>query len=204
MPHLLGLTGNIACGKTSIGTLLVELGAARYIDADAVVHGLYGPGQAITTAVEATFGPAILTPDGAVDRRALGAIVFNDPERLRQLESIVHPAVHAAIQAQLLDLAPDQVAVVDAVKLLEGGMAAWCDQVWLVICDPTIERERLITIRGLTPTEADARLASQPDRAAQSGLVTVVIENSGTFATTREQVVGAWQAYQHTLTQAAR
>ena len=93
MPILLGLTGNIASGKTTVGQMLLELGAARYIDADQVVHQLYEPGQSIYTGVVAAFGNEILTPEGAIDRRALGNIVFNDAEALRRLEAIVHPAV---------------------------------------------------------------------------------------------------------------
>lgn len=192
MPHLLGLTGNIACGKTTIGQMLLELGAARYIDADAVVHDLYAPGQPIHAAVLAAFGRAILTPDGQIDRRALGARVFSDPAVLQRLEGIVHPAVHAAVAARLADLPPDAVAVIDAVKLLEGGMARQCDQVWLVVCDAAEERRRLLMDRGLTPAEADARLAAQPDNTTRRPLVAVVIDNSGTLAETRAQVAAAW------------
>ncbi len=192
MPHLLGLTGNIACGKTTIGQMVLELGAARYIDADAVVHELYAPGQPIHAAVLAAFGRAILTPDGQIDRRALGARVFSDPAALQRLEGIVHPAVHAAVAAQLTDLPPDAVAVIDAVKLLEGGMARQCEQVWLVVCDPAEERRRLLTDRGLKPAEADARLAAQPDNAARRPLVAAVIDNSGTLVATRAQVAAAW------------
>lgn len=192
MPHLLGLTGNIACGKTTIGQMLLELGAARYIDADAVVHELYAPGQPIHAAVLAAFGRAILTPDGQIDRRALGARVFSDPAALQRLEGIVHPAVHAAVAARLTDLPPDAVAVIDAVKLLEGGMARQCEQVWLVVCDPAEERRRLLTDRRLTPAEADARLAAQPDNAARRPLVAAVIDNSGTLVDTRAQVAAAW------------
>ncbi len=92
MPHLLGLTGNIACGKTTIGQMLLELGAARYIDADAVVHHLYDPGEAVHDAVVHAFGNDILAADGTIDRQALGACVFADPAALQRLEAIVHPA----------------------------------------------------------------------------------------------------------------
>jgi dephospho-CoA kinase len=195
MPHLLGLTGNIACGKTTIGHMLLDLGAVRYIDADAVVHELYAPGQPIHAAVLAAFGRDILTPDGQIDRRALGARVFGDPAALQQLERIVHPAVHGAVAARLVDLPADAVAVIDAVKLLEGGMARQCEQVWLVVCDPAEERRRLIMDRGLTAAEADARLAAQPDDAARRALVDVVIDNSGTLDHTRAQVAAAWARY---------
>jgi len=195
MPHLLGLTGNIASGKTTIGHMLLDLGAARYIDADAVVHDLYAPGQPIYAAVFAAFGREILTSDGQIDRRALGARVFSDSVALRQLEAIVHPAVHGAVAARLADLPADAVAVIDAVKLLEGGMARQCEQVWLVVCDPAEERRRLIADRGLTPAEADARLAAQPDNDTRRALVDVVIDNSGSLEQTRAQVAAAWARY---------
>jgi dephospho-CoA kinase len=195
MPHVLGLTGNIACGKTTIGQMLLALGAARYVDADAVVHDLYLPGQPIHAAVAAAFGKGILLPDGQIDRRALGARVFGDPAALQRLEGIVHPAVHVAVTAQLADLPAEAVAIIDAVKLLEGGMGRWCDQVWLVICDPAEERRRLIDDRGLTPAEAEARLAAQPSNDARRTQVAVIIDNSGTLAATHAQVSVAWASY---------
>ncbi len=198
MPHLLGLTGNIATGKTTIGRMLLDLGAARYIDADAVVHGLYLPDQPVYDAVIATFGREMLTAEGQIDRKRLGARVFGDPAALAQLEHITHPAVHLAVAEQLLPLPPEAVAVIDAVKLLEGGMGAACDQVWLVVCDPAEERRRLRVDRGMSASEADARLAAQPDNDARRDRVQVVIDNSGTLAATRAQVEAAWAGY-HSL-----
>src|SRR5438105_15863381 len=97
MPRIIGLTGNIACGKTAVGHMLLELGAERYIDADAVVHKLYERGQPIAVKVAEVFGGAVLAPDGSVDRKALGAVVFQDAEAMRRLEAIVHPAVSIAL-----------------------------------------------------------------------------------------------------------
>src|SRR6266516_6453409 len=93
MPRIIGLTGNIACGKTAVGYMLLELGAERYIDADAIVHKLYQSGQPIAIQVAETFGHAVIASDGSVDRKALGAVVFQDTEAMRRLEAIVHPAV---------------------------------------------------------------------------------------------------------------
>jgi dephospho-CoA kinase len=198
MPHLLGLTGNIACGKTTIGQMLLDLGAARYIDADAVVHDLYAPGQPIYNTVLAAFGRDIVTKDGQLDRRALGDRVFSNPAELQRLEAIVHPAVHTAVAQRLADLAPDAVAVIDAVKLLEGGMARQCDQVWLVVCNPAEERRRLLDERHMTATEADARLAAQPDNDARRPLVQAIIDNSGSLEQTQAQVAAAWARYRAT------
>ncbi len=97
MPRTLGLTGNIACGKTAVGQMLLALGAERYIDADAVVHSLYQAGQPICIEVVRLFGSGVLAADGSIDRQALGSIVFHNPEAMRQLEQIVHPAVGAAL-----------------------------------------------------------------------------------------------------------
>jgi len=97
MPRILGITGNIACGKTAVGKMLLEMGAERYIDADAVVHGLYEAGQSIAVRVAEAFGPAVMAVDGSVNRAALGEIVFHDAEAMRRLEAIVHLAVGVAI-----------------------------------------------------------------------------------------------------------
>src|SRR5579884_3775941 len=148
MPRLLGITGNIATGKTTIGRMLLELGAARYIDADAVVHDLYRPGESIYEAVVQAFGRQILTPQGEIDRKALGKIVFRDGEQLRRLEAITHPAVTAAVATQIMAAPADAVVVIDAVKLLEGGTGKLCEAVWLVVCDPDEERRRLMEERG--------------------------------------------------------
>src|SRR5262249_56454032 len=104
MPYILGLTGNIASGKTTIGLMLLQLGAYTYVDADHVVHELYLPGQPLVAELAQAFGPAILDRDGGVDRQALGQLVFGDPEQLLRLESIVHPAWQSALVARLRDL----------------------------------------------------------------------------------------------------
>src|SRR6266581_1166111 len=101
MPRIIGLTGNIACGKTAVGHMLLKLGAERYIDADAVVHDLYLSGQPIAVKVAEAFGPAVVAADGSIDRKALGAVVFQDAEAMRRLEAIVHPAVSMALANEL-------------------------------------------------------------------------------------------------------
>ncbi|HKD76503.1 MAG TPA: dephospho-CoA kinase [Ktedonobacterales bacterium] len=195
MPRLLGITGNIATGKTTIGRMLLELGAARYIDADAIVHDLYRPGESIYEAVVQSFDPQILTPEGEIDRKALGEIVFHDGEQLRRLEAITHPAVTAAVAAQIMAAPSDAVVVIDAVKLLEGGTGKLCEAVWLIVCDLNEERRRLIADRGMSVAEADARLAAQPDNDARRPLVSEIIDNSGDISATRLQVQSAWERF---------
>ncbi|HEY7347234.1 MAG TPA: dephospho-CoA kinase [Ktedonobacterales bacterium] len=204
MAILLGITGNIASGKTTVGQMLLELGAARYIDADLVVHQLYEPGKPIYAGVVAAFGSEILTPEGAIDRRRLGNIVFNDAEALRRLEAIVHPAVGAAIAAEIQAEPPDAILILDAVKLLEGGTGALCKSRWLVICEEEQQLRRLMERSGFSEEEARARLRSQPPTAPKLALVDEVIDNSGTLEATRAQVEAAWARFQQGLATASQ
>lgn len=199
MAILLGLTGNIASGKTTVGQMLLELGAARYIDADQVVHDLYAPGKPIYAGVVAAFGEEILTPDGVIDRRRLGNIVFNDAEALRRLEAIVHPAVGGAVLGEIQTAAPDDVLILDAVKLLEGGTGALCKSRWLVICNEEQQLQRLMKRNGFSEEEAYARLRAQPPIEPKLPLVDEVIDNSGTLEATRAQVEAAWKRFRHSL-----
>jgi dephospho-CoA kinase len=199
MPYILGLTGNIACGKTTVGLLLLELGAHVYVDADTVVHELYGPGQPLVPRLAAAFGQQIVAPDGSVDRKTLGNLVFGKPAMLRQLEQIVHPAVLAALSSRLYDIPEHGVGVLDAVKLVESGYAPLCHAVWLVTCDEATQLSRLMGSRGLTEADARARLASQPSSEAKRGVVTEVIENDGSLDDVRQRVSAAWQRFVATL-----
>ncbi len=195
MPRVIGLTGNIACGKTVAGHMLLELGAERYIDADAVVHSLYECGQPITVKVAEEFGSSVIAPDGSVNRQALGAIVFRDAAAMRRLEAIVHPAVTAAMAGELAAVSPTGIAIIDAVKLLEGGSGAFCQSKWLVICSEEQELARLVSRNTLTEEEARARIRAQPSNAQRIPLVDEVIDNSGSLAETRRQVVAAFHRF---------
>lgn len=192
MPYILGLTGNIASGKTTVGLMLLELGAYSYSDADQTVHELYLPGRPLVTRLVEVFGPDVLDPDGGIDRPRLGNLVFGNPEALRTLESIVHPAVQGALVEQLRRIPDDGVGVLDAVKLVESGYAPLCHAVWVVESPEAIQYERLITQRGLTPDQARARLAAQPPLAPKVAVATEVIHNDGTLERLREQVSAAW------------
>lgn len=198
MAVLLGITGNIASGKTTVGHMLLELGAARYIDADQVVHQLYEPGQPIYAGVVAAFGEEILTPEGVIDRRKLGNIVFNDAGALRRLEAIVHPAVGMAVAAEIQTAAPEAVLILDAVKLLEGGTGALCKSRWLVVCAEEQQLRRLMERNGFSEEEARARLRAQPPIEPKLSLVDEVIDNSGALEATRAQVEAAWRRFKAT------
>ena len=199
MAFILGLTGNIASGKTTIGLLLLELGAHTYCDADMVVHELYLPGQPLALEVGQAFGPSVLDADGGVDRKALGAIVFGDREKLQALERMVHPHVRAELVRRLHAVPDDSVGVLDAIKLLESGYAPFCHAIWVVTCPLDVQLRRLVEQRGLSEDEARARLAAQPPLAPKLEMATEVINNSGSLDDLRQQVTAAWHRFQATL-----
>ena len=197
MPRIIGLTGNIACGKTSIGHILLTLGAERYIDADAVVHALYEHGQPIAVQVAEAFGTGVIAADGSVNRQALGAIVFHDAAAMRRLEAIVHPAVGTALAKELALVSTTGIAILDAVKLLEGSSGAFCQSKWMVICTEEQELARLMSRNTLSEEEAWARIHAQPSVEKRLPLVDEVIDNSGTLQETRSQVAAAFERFCH-------
>jgi dephospho-CoA kinase len=163
------------------------------IDADLVAREVVEPGEPALEAVYARFGDALRRPDGSLDRAALGRIVFSDQDALRDLEAIVHPAVRQRILAALAEAAADgaEAVVIEAIKLVEGGLAALCDEVWFVTCDPNVQRDRLIG-RGSSPQDADQRVAAQAgidDRVRPAA--TRVIDSSGDAVATRTLVEDA-------------
>jgi dephospho-CoA kinase len=195
MPRIIGLTGNIACGKTAVGHLLLEMGAERYIDADAVVHRLYESGQSIARRVAEAFGAKVISTDGSVNRQKLGDIVFHDPEEMKRLERIVHPAVGEALLEELAPVSETGIAIIDAVKLLEGGSGALCQSKWLVICPQEQQLARLMTRNTMSEEEALARIRAQTPASAKLALVDEVIDNGGALAETQHQVAAAFQRF---------
>jgi len=175
--------------------MLLELGAERYIDADAVVHKLYQSGQPIAVKVAEAFGPAVVAPDGSIDRKALGALVFQDAEAMRQLEAIVHPAVSRALADELFDVSPSGIVIIDAVKLLEGGSGALCQSKRMVVCSEEQELARLLARNQLNEEEAWARIRAQPSVAYRLPLINEVIDNSRSLEETRRQVVAAYERF---------
>lgn len=191
---LIGLTGNIACGKSTVLRRLAKLGA-HTIDADQLIHSMLKRGGAAYEPVVAEFGAQILEGDGEIDRRALGMIVFSDPARLRRLEEIEHPIVRDLIDADIKGAA-EQVVVVDAIKLIESGWADKCDTVWAVTCKREQQVERLVRTRGYSLEEAETRIDAQSPQADKVARADVVIDNSGTIEDTYRQVDAVWQALQ--------
>jgi dephospho-CoA kinase len=185
------LTGPIACGKTTVGTMLLELGALERIDADEVVHELMMAGTETTRQVEREFGMDVIAPNGAVDRAALGARVFANREALRSLEQIVHPEVRLAIRRRISGLAGQTgVVVLDAVKLLQSDLADLCSIILVVNCTTEEELRRLREDRGMTLQAATDRIAAQPD--FDDPRVSHVIDNSGRLEQTQAEVRRLW------------
>jgi dephospho-CoA kinase len=190
----IGLTGPIGCGKSTVARWLGELPGVVVIDADRVARDVLGPGEPAVDAVVERFGTGILDADGALDRAALGRIVFADPAALRDLEAIVHPAVRPRVVALVEEAERRGAAavVIEAIKLVEGGLAATCNEVWLVRCDPAVQRDRLIA-RGTSARDADQRTAAQSgfeDRVRPAA--TRVIDTSGEASETRAMVEAAF------------
>jgi dephospho-CoA kinase len=147
-------------------------------------------------AIAERFGPDLIRSDGSLDRAALGRIVFADPDRLRELESIVHPAVRTRLLAavEAAEAAGAPVVAIEAIKLVEGGLAALCDEVWLVTCDREEQRERLAG-RGEEAADADRRIAAQEGLVERlSPVASRIVDTSGTWEEARERVMSALEA----------
>ena len=188
---IIGLTGNIATGKSTVLEYLRRKGA-HIIDADKLAHRAMAPGGPAYAPIVAAFGPGILAEDGSIQRAALGRIVFADAEALRRLEEIVHPAVFVLAQAELAQTdAP--VVVVEAIKLLEAKrLLTLCQEVWVVTADPDVQMRRLLQERGMSEAEARQRMAAQSPQAEKVKQATRVIANNGSTQALYAQLDAIW------------
>ena len=193
-PVRIGLTGPIGCGKSTVAGWLRELGAV-VIDADRLAREVTEPGEPALAAIVARFGPGILAADGRLDRAALGRRVFADPDELRALEAITHPAIRPRLLAALdaADASGAPAVVLEAIRLVDGGYAELLDEIWLVACDEAAQRERLAG-RGMDAAEADRRIAAQATLVERATLAASrVLDTSGDPAMTRASVEIAWR-----------
>ncbi|HEY6379139.1 MAG TPA: dephospho-CoA kinase [Candidatus Dormibacteraeota bacterium] len=196
--RLVGLTGGIASGKSTVARRLVALGAAL-IDADALAREVVEPGQPALAEIAAGFGPGVLARDGSLDRTALGAVVFADRAARERLETITHPRIAqltaARIAAALAGAAP--AVVVDIPLLFEKSRAGAFEGVLVVWCDAATQLRRLMTRDGLDETQARARLDAQMSLDEKRRQATWVIDNSGSEQACLEQVDAWWRKHVH-------
>lgn len=192
----IGLTGPIGCGKSTVSRWLAERPAVVVIDADHEARAVLARGTAEVEEVYRRFGEGLRGADGELDRAALGRLVFDDPDSLHALESIVHPAVRPRILAAIegAENGAAEAVIIEAIKLVEGGLADVCDEVWLVTCATDEQLQRLIG-RGSDRADAIARIQAQGDiterlRPAASR----VIDTSGAAEATRRRVLDAYEA----------
>jgi dephospho-CoA kinase len=185
-----GLTGGIAVGKSTVGQMFVELGC-HLLDSDRIAHELFEPGQDVHNSVVKTFGDRILTPDGRIDRRILGDIVFHDPEARTTLNSLVHPAIIQRQQDWLNEMEsqdPDGIAIVDAALMIEVGTYKNYKKLIVVTCEPAIQKARLMHRSGLSEKQIDERIRAQMPLDEKVKYADFVINTSGDLADTRRQV----------------
>lgn len=188
--YIIGLTGNIATGKSVVRRMLEHLGAYG-IDADALSHRAIAKGAPGYKPVIETFGRWILGPDEQIDRSRLGKVVFSDPAALAQLEAIVHPLVRQAIDI-LVRRAPHKVVVIEAIKLLDGPLRKACDTIIVTHASAPVQLVRLIGKRGMSEQAARQRIAAQPPQEEKLAAADFVIKNDGSFEDTWRQVQETW------------
>jgi len=183
---IIGLTGNIATGKSVVRRMLENSGALG-LDADVIAHRMIYPYGPAYQAVIDTFGEDLLTTDGQISRSKLGALVFNQPEKLTLLESLIHPAVDDSIMVRILRSGLSLV-VIEAIKLLESGIGEACDAIWVSHASQHHQVERLLQTRDMMRAEAENRIAMQPSQLAKIAMADAVINTEGAFKHTWQQI----------------
>ena len=197
-----GLTGGIAAGKSSVSALLSELGAV-VIDADALAREVVEPGTSGLERLVAQFGTGLLTPEGVLDRPAMGALVFADADARKRLEAIVHPLVFERIVALETEAPEGAIVVHDIPLLAESGRAETFGAVVVVHAPEQLQVERMVRDRGWTEEEARARIAAQAAAEDRLAIASYVIDNTGTREDLRERVTEVFESLQRQA-QAAR
>lgn len=191
---LIALTGGIASGKSTIANRLTELGAV-VVDADQIVREVQAPGSEVLRTIARTFGDTVIVEDGSLDRAALGSTVFADPDRLAQLNAIVHPAVRAESQRRF-DAAfaadPEAVVVYDVPLLVEARVDDPWDEIVVAHAPEGVRLERLVGLRGMTPEAARDRIAAQVSDERRLAIADVVIDTSGSIEHTLDQTDALW------------
>jgi dephospho-CoA kinase len=195
---VIGLTGGIGSGKSTVAGMLGELGAV-VIDADKVGHEIYLPGTEGFRRVVDAFGPDVVAADGTIDRRRLGERVFANPKELARLNALVHPLIGDEIRRRLqaaFARNEGRPIVVEAAIMLEAGWRFF-DRIWVVVVSPEVAIARVAASRGLERREIERRIAAQMPNAERRRVADLVIENDGTLAELRAQVEAAWRGLRH-------
>jgi dephospho-CoA kinase len=188
---VIGLTGNIATGKSTILKYLIEK-CATIIDADKLGHRVIEPGGPAYDAVVRAFGKEILREDGTIDRKKLGKIVFSNPLDLGRLEKIVHPKIFELGKQEIADN-DSPVIILEAIKLLEAGlMSTLCDEIWVVTSSFATQLRRLLEVRNMEETDARRMINLQPPQAAKVNQADRVIDNDGTLTDLHAQLDAIW------------
>jgi phosphopantetheine adenylyltransferase/dephospho-CoA kinase len=202
--HVIGLTGGIASGKSTVAQFFRDH-EVPVIDADVLGHRTYEPGTDTFAAVVAAFGQDLVAQDGTIDRRVLGAKVFGKPDELKRLTDIVWPGIRRLANEELseLETAGNNLAVLEAAVLFEAGWEDLCTEIWVVVVEPEIAVQRLAARNGLDEQAARARIASQLSNAERTARADMVIENNGSLDQLQAGISGAWDALQARLRTAA-
>ncbi len=187
---IVGLTGNIATGKSAVMRLAAAQGALT-IDADKVVHELQDHDAEMQAAIAVAFGREVREGDGRINRRALGQIVFDDPQAMADLEAIVHPYVRRNVAKRIKE-SESSIVFIEAIKLLEGALARICHQVWVTRCSRQRQLDRLRICRGMDTETAVARIKAQPAQEEKVARADVVIDTEGLMVDTEKQFYMAW------------
>ncbi len=191
---VIGLTGGPGTGKSTVAAMLARRGAA-VIEADRLGHQAYAPGTEGWQALVRAFGPEIVAPDGTIDRRHLGTLAFSDPEKLRQLNAIIHPVIRRLITEQLEKFRREgvRVAVIEAALLFEAGWDDLVDEVWVTDAPPEVAVARYAARTGLPEEEVRRRMAAQLDAREKVRRAHRVVDTSGSLADVERQVDRLWE-----------
>ena len=191
--RVIGITGNMGTGKSTVLRMLEKLGA-KAIDADLLVHLVMAKGTTVYEEVVVAFGEGILGPKGEIDRKRLAALVFSDGEALKRLEAIIHPVVESLIW-EIAEGAEEEVVAIEAIKLLEASTERGWDALWVVTGRSEEQRER-VRAQGLSEEEIEGRLKAQGPISEKIKAADVIVDNSGSREETWEQVKREWEKMQ--------
>lgn len=198
--RVIGLTGGIGSGKSTVARLLEEKGAVL-LDADRIGHEIYLPGKPAYDDIVEAFGPEVVADDGTIDRKKLGPIVFSDPDKLARLNQITHPRIADAVKERLAELDKQgvDVAVIEAAILFEAGWEVLADEVWVTVVDPETAAQRAAERSGLEPQQVLERIKSQMSNEERIERSDIAISTEGEISDTARRTEQEWLKLQERL-----